>query len=108
VAQRFTKVWPPTTSNRSGPALLAKRLARGGELHPIDVTAFEDLNSEKFLAELISGSKQAFDRLAGDLFQPLWRFLVSKMDVPEADAEELVQDVLMKVHSHLGTSHFCE
>jgi RNA polymerase sigma factor (sigma-70 family) len=44
--------------------------------------------------------------MAGDLFQPLWLFLVSKENVPEPDAEELVQNVLMKVYYRVGT--FCD
>jgi RNA polymerase sigma factor (sigma-70 family) len=44
----------------------------------------------------------AFDRLAGEIFKPLWRFLVNEMGVPEQDAEELSQDVLMKVHAKIS------
>ena len=33
------------------------------------------------------------------MFKPLWRFLVHHMGIPEADAEEIVQDTLLKVHS---------
>ncbi|MGA2988150.1 MAG: RNA polymerase sigma factor [Terriglobia bacterium] len=39
------------------------------------------------------------------MFTPLWRFLVHYKSVPKLDAEELVQDVLMKVHSKAGTFH---
>src|SRR5665213_3514510 len=50
-----------------------------------------------------AGSREAFDRLAGDLFKPLWRFVVYRMGVPKQDVEELVQDVLMKVYLRVGT-----
>jgi RNA polymerase sigma factor (sigma-70 family) len=36
------------------------------------------------------------------LFKPLWLFLVNEKHVPELDAEELVQDVLMKVYFSVG------
>jgi len=45
----------------------------------------------------------AFERLAGEMFTPLWRFLVNNIYVPEPDAEELALDVLMKVYSKVGT-----
>lgn len=50
-----------------------------------------------------SGTIPAFERLAGELYTPLWRFLVNKIYVSEPDAEELALDVLMKVHSKVGT-----
>jgi RNA polymerase sigma factor (sigma-70 family) len=53
--------------------------------------------------ELQSGSLPAFERLAGELFTPLWRYLIHHRFVPEPGTEELAQDVLMKVHSKVGT-----
>jgi RNA polymerase sigma factor (sigma-70 family) len=67
------------------------------------VTALEHLNTAEFLAELKGGSTASFERLAEDLFTPLWRFLAGTRNVPEADADELVQDVLLKVYFKIGT-----
>ncbi len=33
------------------------------------------------------------------MFEPLWRFLVHRMGIPGPDAEEIVQDTLLNVHS---------
>lgn len=37
------------------------------------------------------------------MFTPLWRYLANDTHVPEQDAEELAQDVLMKVHANIAT-----
>lgn len=63
---------------------------------------FDDLNSPKFIAQLKSGDRASFEKLATDLFVPLWKFLVTIQGVPEPDAEELAQDVLMKVYRNIG------
>jgi len=93
---KVTETYVPGSSAPPCNAVSLKVLKR-------QVTAFEYLNSAKFLAELKSGSIPAFERLAGELFKPLWRFLVNQIHVPEADAEELAQDALMTVHSAVGT-----
>ncbi|MGA8041180.1 MAG: sigma-70 family RNA polymerase sigma factor [Terracidiphilus sp.] len=57
------------------------------------------MNTAEFVADLKKGSKEAFDHLADRMFKPLWRFLVHHMGIREPDAEEIVQDTLLKVHS---------
>jgi RNA polymerase sigma factor (sigma-70 family) len=69
------------------------------------VTAFDELNTAEFIAELQGGSGPCFDHLARALFEPLRRYLVAEIGVPEPDAEECAQDALFKVHLKAGTFH---
>jgi RNA polymerase sigma-70 factor (ECF subfamily) len=71
-------------------------------------TAFEDVNSADFLAELQTGLQAAFDRLVDRLLSPLFRFLAGDMNIPESDAEELAADVLMVVHAKVSGFRFSE
>ena len=66
------------------------------------VPEFEDINTQEFLAELQGKSVQSFAQLAKVVFAPLWRFLTVCEGVPEADAEEIAQDTLLKVYHHVG------
>ena len=66
------------------------------------MSALEDLNAPEFLAELQGGSIEPFNRLATETFEFLWRFLLLH-GVPEPDAEEIVQDALMRVYCNVGT-----
>jgi RNA polymerase sigma factor (sigma-70 family) len=60
------------------------------------------LNSAVFIEKLRGGSAPEFDRLARDLFHPLLHFLVNDKRIQKEDAEELVLDALVKVHSGVG------
>jgi RNA polymerase sigma-70 factor, ECF subfamily len=71
-------------------------------------TAFEDINSADFLAELQTGLQTAFDRLVDRLLSPLFRFLAGDMNIPESDAEEIAADVLMVVHAKVSSFRFSE
>jgi RNA polymerase sigma factor (sigma-70 family) len=64
---------------------------------------YDDLNSSAFLKELKCGSLQALEHLDRTLTPHLIGFLCFAMDVPEADAEELVSDALFAVTSHVHT-----
>lgn len=66
-------------------------------------TSFDDLNSNEFIADLQKGSDHAFFVLVDRLLRPLTHFLMGKMHVIEADAEELASDVFMKVQTSIGT-----
>jgi RNA polymerase sigma factor (sigma-70 family) len=66
------------------------------------VSKFDHINSPELLADLQSGSPDAFNHLATEMFRPLWRFLVGRLRIPEFDAEEIVVETLMKVYKHIG------
>lgn len=68
----------------------------------MEIPIYDDLNSRAFIKELKSGSLEAFERLDQALARHLIAFLCSTMNVPEADAEELANDTLLAVSSHIN------
>jgi RNA polymerase sigma factor (sigma-70 family) len=67
------------------------------------VSKFDRINSPELLADLKTGSPDAFNHLATEMFTPLWRFLVVRLRVPKSDAEDIAQETLMKVYEQIGT-----
>ena len=106
VRVRRRETWgPPMFCTRNRPVKLKTVLATFTE--KVRASRFRNkpgrpLNTAQFIAELKRGSGPACDRLASDLFEPLWHFFTHRRHVPEFDAEELAQDVLMKVHSRVS------
>lgn len=65
------------------------------------VTADKEINEASFVYRLKQGDQAAFEKLTQDIFRALWRFLAGRQRVPEDDAMELAQDVLMRVHDNI-------
>jgi RNA polymerase sigma-70 factor, ECF subfamily len=67
------------------------------------LTSFDHLNTAEYVAELQQGSEQAFSRLMSEISSPLFWFLATRMDMPEATAEEIAADTLFAVHQKVKT-----
>ncbi len=66
------------------------------------MSKFDRINSPELLADLKSGSPDALNHLATEMFTLLWRFLVTRLRIPEPDAEDIAVETLMKVYEHIG------